>query len=62
MQTWVPYGSLRGPKRCRYERHRKAYLHMLPFDFRKSINGMSLRVEQGMQLSPFSGALFVFSN
>ncbi|MUS00141.1 hypothetical protein DIP89_20125, partial [Acinetobacter baumannii] len=29
---------------------------------RKSINGLSLLVEQEMQLSPFSGALFVFCN
>lgn len=40
----------------------KVYLHKQPVDFRKSINGLSLLVEQEMQLSPFSGALFVFCN
>lgn len=33
----------------------KIYLHKQPVDFRKSINGLSLLVEQEMQLSPFSG-------
>ncbi|MCF4010576.1 IS66 family insertion sequence element accessory protein TnpB [Rheinheimera sp. UJ63] len=40
----------------------KVYLHKQSVDFRKSINGLSLLVEQEMQLSPFSGALFVFCN
>ena len=40
----------------------KIYLHKQPVDFRKSINGLSLLVEQEMQHSPFSGALFVFYN
>ena len=40
----------------------KIFLHKQPVDFRKSINGLSLLVEQEMQLSPFSGALFVFCN
>lgn len=40
----------------------QVYLHKQPVDFRKSINGLSLLVEQEMQLSPFSGALFVFCN
>ncbi|WP_460862649.1 IS66 family insertion sequence element accessory protein TnpB [Rheinheimera gaetbuli] len=40
----------------------KIYLHKQPVDFRKSINGLSLLVEQDMQQSPFSGALFVFCN
>jgi transposase len=38
------------------------YLHREPVDFRKSINGLSVIVEQQMQLSPFSNALFVFCN
>ena len=38
------------------------YLHRDPVDFRKAINGLSVIVEQHMQLSPFSGALFVFCN
>ena len=31
-------------------------------DFRKSINGLMVIVEQEMQLSPFAPALFVFCN
>jgi len=38
------------------------YLHRDPVDFRKAINGLSVIVEQHMQLSPFSDALFVFCN
>lgn len=38
------------------------YLHRDPVDFRKSINGLSIIVEQQMQLSPFADALFVFCN
>lgn len=38
------------------------YLHRDAVDFRKSINGLLLVVEQAMQLSPFDDALFVFCN
>jgi len=38
------------------------YLHIEPVDFRKSINGLSLIVEDAMALSSMSGSLFVFSN
>ena len=38
------------------------YLHRDPVDFRKSINGLSIIVEQQMKLSPFDNALFVFCN
>ncbi len=38
------------------------YLHRDPVDFRKSINGLSIIVEQQMQLSPFANGLFVFCN
>ena len=38
------------------------YLHREPVDFRKSINGLSIIVEQHMQLSPFDSAIFVFTN
>lgn len=38
------------------------YLHRDPVDFRKSINGLMVVAEQQMQLSPFTGALFVFCN
>jgi len=38
------------------------YLYRDGVDFRKSINGLVLIVEQQMQLSPFADALFVFCN
>jgi transposase len=38
------------------------YLHLQPVDFRKAIDGLAMIVETEMQLSPFSGALFVFCN
>ncbi len=38
------------------------YLHREPVDFRKSINGLALIVEQEMKLAPMSTALFVFCN
>jgi transposase len=36
------------------------YLHRQPVDFRKSINGLSVVVEQAMGLSPLTPGLFVF--
>jgi transposase len=38
------------------------YLHRDPVDFRKSINGLSVIVEQSMGLSVFDSALFLFCN
>ena len=38
------------------------YLHCDPFDFSKSINGLSVIVEQSMGLSLFDSALLVFCN
>lgn len=38
------------------------YLHREPVDFRKSIDGLSLIVDQAMGLSVFESALFVFCN
>jgi len=38
------------------------YIHRDPVDFRKSINGLSVIVEQGMGLSLFDSGLFVFCN
>ncbi len=38
------------------------YLHRDSVDFRKSINGLVIIVEQEMELSPFASALFVFCN
>ncbi len=38
------------------------YLHRDVVDFRKSINGLVVIVEQQMQLSPYSDAVFLFCN
>jgi transposase len=38
------------------------YLYPAPVDFRKSFNGLALIVEQHLDVSLMSGALFVFSN
>jgi len=38
------------------------HLHRDAVDFRKSINGLQLIIEQQMELSPFEDALFVFCN
>jgi len=40
----------------------QAYLYAEPVDMRKSINGLSVLVEQEMLLSPSMDALFVFCN
>lgn len=38
------------------------YLHRLPVDFRKAINGLSLIVQDELVLDPYSQALFAFVN
>ncbi|MEG3768069.1 IS66 family insertion sequence element accessory protein TnpB [Alteromonas sp. 14N.309.X.WAT.G.H12] len=38
------------------------YLYMDIVDFRKSINGLIVVVEQDMNLNPFRDAVFVFCN
>lgn len=40
----------------------QVYLCREPIDFRKSINGISVLVEQALELDPFGGALYVFIN
>lgn len=40
----------------------KVYLAAGATDMRKAINGLSILVEQAMDLDPFSGDLFVFCN
>ena len=40
----------------------RIYLALGSTDMRKSINGLSILVEQSLDLSPFSGDLFVFCN
>ena len=38
------------------------YLHRDAIDFRKSINGLSALVEQGLGRDPFAAAVYVFCN
>jgi transposase len=38
------------------------YLYQAPIDFRKQANGLALLVEQELGHSPFSGALYAFTN
>ena len=38
------------------------YLYRQPIDFRKQANGLALIVEQELGHSPFSGALYAFTN
>lgn len=40
----------------------KVFLHKDPVDFRKQINGLSLIVQDSLQLDPFAESLFVFIN
>ncbi len=40
----------------------KVYLALDPTDMRKSINGLSILVEDQLDLNPFSGHLFAFAN
>lgn len=38
------------------------YLYRAPIDFRKQVNGLALLIEQELGRSPFTGALFAFTN
>jgi transposase len=40
----------------------KVYLALGSIDMRKAINGLSILVQEGLELDPFSGHLFAFSN
>ncbi|NTW37258.1 MAG: IS66 family insertion sequence element accessory protein TnpB [Syntrophobacteraceae bacterium] len=42
--------------------HTRVFLALGATDMRKAINGLSLMVEGTLELDPFSGHLFVFSN
>jgi len=44
------------------ENSNRVYLALGSTDMRKAINGLSILVEQAMDLNPFSGDLFVFCN
>jgi len=41
---------------------KRVFLAVGSTDMRKSINGLSILVEQAMDLDPFNGDLFVFCN
>ncbi|MFA5632480.1 MAG: IS66 family insertion sequence element accessory protein TnpB [Porticoccaceae bacterium] len=38
------------------------YLYRAPVDFRKQANGLALLIEQELGRSPFTGALYAFTN
>jgi transposase len=40
----------------------KVFVHREAIDFRKSINGLSVLVEQSMKLDPFARAVYAFTN
>jgi len=46
----------------KFEAFAQISLHRKPVDFRKSINGLSVIVEEEMELNVFSRSLFVFCN
>ena len=46
----------------RFDEDLKVYLHRDAVDFRKSINGLSVLVEQSMKLDPFARAVYGFRN
>lgn len=42
--------------------HTRIYLAVGNTDMRKAINGLSIMIEDQLELNPFSGSLFVFCN
>lgn len=38
------------------------YLYRAPIDFRKQVNGLAALIEQELGRSPFTGALYAFTN
>ena len=46
----------------RFDERLKVYLHRPPIDFRLSINGLAVLVEQALGQDPFAAAVYVFSN
>ncbi|WP_211704311.1 IS66 family insertion sequence element accessory protein TnpB, partial [Paraburkholderia aspalathi] len=46
----------------RFDESLKVYLHRDAVDFRKSINGLSVLVEQSMKRDPFARAVYGFRN
>jgi transposase len=46
----------------RFSKEIAVYLHLEPVDFRKAINGLSVIVQESLQLDPFAAACYVFVN
>ncbi len=46
----------------RFDEGLKVYLHREPVDFRLSINGLAVLVEQALGLDPFASCVYVFGN
>lgn len=46
----------------RFDETLKIYLHREPIDFRLSINGLAVLVEQALGLDSFASCAYVFSN
>ena len=46
----------------RFNEGLKVFLHWDAVDFRKSINGLAMLVEQALGLDPFAQAVYVFRN
>ena len=46
----------------RFDEALKVYLHRAPVDFRLSINGLAVLVQQALGLDPFAACVYVFSN
>jgi transposase len=46
----------------RFDADLKVFVHRDAIDFRKSINGLAVLVEQSMKLDPFARAVYAFTN
>jgi transposase len=46
----------------RFDEGLKVYLHREPVDFRLSIKGLAVLVEQALDLDPFASCAYGFSN
>ena len=46
----------------RVDKDVEIYLHRTPVDFRKQINGLSVLVEQELELDPFANVVYGFIN
>lgn len=55
-------GYLMGMSMLRPDDGVEVYLHRAPVDFRLQQRGLAALVEQSMQVNPFSGSIFAFTN